>query len=184
MAFQNVIWVSLINTTAQPDSNDLSKTGGILGAYDADAISQQQIAAAGEGNGIKWASISSEEGGFGVGLSADNPNTHWNTIDYCIFGWGGDILPPKIYENGVLKFTFTFLPDASAIYSILVNDLGEIEYWAGATLVYTSLNLPSYPLFADCSLEAYGWRIKNAQIETGVSPPPPKIDHLMMMKLH
>ena len=184
MAWTPITWQDLINTIAAPDSNDLTKNAGVSGDWDADARSVQELASAAAGAGIRFEIMPALAGATGVGLSSSNPTPHWDTIDYCILQWAGDTPTLQIYELGVLVFDSGGM--TYELYEISINALGQIEYreLQTNTLLYTSLAPPSFPLFVDCSLDIYGWRINDVLIETGVVPPPAKIDHLMMMGVH
>ena len=181
MAWTPITWKDFVNTIASPDQNDLTKNAGVANAYDADAISVEQILSAVAGSGIRFYLTPGATGGIGCGLSADNPSRHWNTIDYCILQYGADLPTVIIYENGVTKWD-----SGGGVYTgyeIRINGSGQIEYveTGGNTLLYTSLILPTFPLFVDCSIDAYGLRVNNVMIEAGIIPVPAKVDHLMMM---
>lgn len=180
MAYQNLTWTSFRNTDAYPNPNDLRKISGVQGAYDADAVSSEQIASAAEGAGIKFSLSPWLSGGVACGLSADNPDANYDTIDFCIMRFAGDFPTLRIYENGVQVWDSGFPPPAPDVYTIQINAEGKIEYYIGDTLLYTSLNSPSFPLFADASIDVNGTRVSEAQINVGVAAAP---QHLMSMKV-
>lgn len=181
MAFEPVTWTDLVNCIASPDLNDLTKNAGVAGNWDAGAISSQQIALALEGTGIEFSLMP----GAAAGLSADNPDQDYQTIDFCIMKGWGDIFSAYIYENGVYIDTIGIYNK----YRILINASGQIEYWyydASTdtwTLFYTSLVSPSFPLFMDTSInqQTNPPQVYYALINTGVIA---KIDHLPLMGVH
>lgn len=159
MAWENVEWQDLVNVIAEPNSNDLRKNSGASFTWDAGARSLQQINSSAEGVGIEfWMADISGYCGVAAGLSADNPNQHYNTIDFCIRCIpGGESGNPftKVLEDGIEKFSFE---STFGFFKLLINSGGYIEYYAKElledpwTFLYTSINLPSYPLFMDTSL--------------------------------
>lgn len=185
MAWQPVSWIDLVNTSAAPNANDLSKVGGINGAYDADAISSQQIASAIAGAGFRLRTFLAVGGGFGFGLSHDNPDRHYNSIDFCFLQYLGDLPGLFILENGVEVWGDYPSDHSNELFEIKINAAGQIEYYAGGILLYTSAVAPIFPLFVDCSLDTYGLRLIGVEIETGFIPPVvEKIDHMMLTKIH
>ncbi len=175
MPFVALTWTSFRNTDAYPDADDLRKISGVANAYDADAVSAEQIASAVAGCGITFSLNPGVSGGVACGLSADNPDANYTTIDYCIMYYSGDMPITVIYENGVNKWASEF--QVWGGYKIIINASGQIEYYDTDTntLLYTSLTL-----FADASIDVYGTRVLNAMIDAGVV----KLDYLPLMGVH
>lgn len=181
MAFVPLIWTAFRNTEASAGGDDLRKISGVSGAWDADAVSSVQIAAASPGLGIQFGLWPLNV--VAAGLSHDNPNASYEGIDYLIMQWSGDLPTTQIYENGVLVW------DSGGVtynnYQIIINASGQIEYWETNTpaLLYTSLNAPSFPLFAVGKMSDVNifYRIYDALIDAGVIA---KIDHLPLMGVH
>lgn len=181
MPFVPLTWINFRNTQAYPDPNDLRKISGVSGAWDADAISSEQIAAAIEGCGIQFGLWPLNV--VAAGLSHDNPDAGYTGVDYLIMAWGGDLPATQIYENGVMVWDSGFPPPTVAVYQISINASGQIEYWFDDVLKYTSTSPPSFPLFAvgkmsDINIFA---RIYDAMINAGVVA---KVDHLPLMGVH
>ena len=181
MPFVPLTWTSFRNTQASPEGNDLRKISGVSGAWDADAVSSEQIASASPGLGIQfglWPLIV-----VAAGLSHDNPGASYEGVDYLIMAWGGDLPTTQIYENGILVYDTGFPPPTVAVYSIIINAAGQIEYWFDDVLKHTSLLAPSFPLFAVGKMSDVNifYRIYDAMIDAGVVA---KIDHLPLLGVH
>jgi|GEM_PF-6433529 len=181
MAFVPLIWTDFRNTVAIPNSNDLTKISGVQNAFDADAVSVLQIASAIAGAGLKFKLKQYATGGRAAGLSHDNPSAHYDTIDYCIVCWMGDLPAVYIYENGVFVFDAGGPPDEDAFYTITINAAGNIEYYVADVLKYTSLVAPTFPLFADASIDIKALGVFAAEIGVGAVV---KVDHLPLMGVH
>lgn len=181
MGFLPLTWTNFRNTDAYPKRNDLRKISGVEGEWDADAVSVEQIASAVEGYGITFTLEPETNYETFCGLSHDNPSAHWSTIDFCIDLFAGERPIVFIYENGVERLMVH--PFLHANFKIIINALGQIEYWETDTpsLLYTSLVAPTFPLFADASLCFYRTEIVDALIDAGVVA---KIDHLPLMGVH
>src|SRR3990170_4710638 len=152
MAFVPVEWSAFRNTDSYPNPGDLRKISGVEYAYDADAVSSQQIAAAAAGAGVRFGVLSGSAGGIACGLSHDNPSPHYSGIDYCIMRWADG--PPwvTIFEDGVAMWSVS--AGSLAYFAIVFNLLGQIEYWDAGdnVLLYVSTVAPVFPLFVDSSL--------------------------------
>ena len=181
MPFVPLNWTEFRNTIASPDPNDLTKNAGVQYAFDADAISAEQIASAIAGAGIKFKLKQYTVGGRAAGLSHDNPDADYTSIDYCIMCWRGDVPAVYIYENGTFVFDAGAPPGESSFYTVMINDAGAIEYYVADVLKYTSLVAPTFPLFADASIDVIALGVFDALIDVGVAA---KIDHLPLMGVH
>lgn len=181
MAFVPITWKHFRNTDAFPNSNDLRKISGVEGVNDADAISSEIIDSAVTNVGIKFTLGWCAGGVVACGLSHDNPNAGYLTIDYCMAYNSNGFAGLQCLENGVEVWSmwggFIFGPP----YRIVINAIGNIGYWAGDTWLYTSTVVPTFPLFADASISCYGTRIFDALIDVGVVA---KIDYLSLMGVH
>lgn len=186
--FSSVIWQDFVNTSYDVGNDALIKNAG-ASAFDADAISTQSITSAINGAGARfllWANIINV---VACGLSNGNPGQTLAAIDYafvCTQTGDGELI--SIQENGVQVWTsVTFDEYLNARYSILVNALGEIEYYVeasdgmggylAAVLLYTSLVAPTFPLIVDTALyeqNAFAG-IYIAEINEGGSVSPPEL---------
>ncbi len=166
--WESVIWTAFVNTAIGPNPNDLSKVSGVPNVFDADAISTQQIPSAITGAGISFLFRPAFTGGVAAGLSATNPDRKWQSINYCWMWWEGGLPALVIYENGVSKWSTGVMPGASAIYSIIINSGGNIEYSVDGVLKYTSSTAPAFPLFLECAMDVYGLRLQKAGINIGL----------------
>lgn len=163
-AYTNISWTSATNTTASPDSNDLTKTGGADGTWDSDAVSTLQFASKGPGKFIRWKCGQTNKQ-LMAGLSADDPDANFNTIDFAVHCRQDGKL--EVYENGTSKYgaggtgaTYT----TSDIISIELNSSGYPVYKKNGTTLYTSLTLATYPLRVDTSIKNSNAFIDDMQI--------------------
>ncbi len=186
----------MVNVTATPDPNDLKKTGGVNGLWDAGAISVEQILAAIKDAGCEFilGTLDGLDQIQACGLSEiENINNNYNTIDYCFYSFGSGYTV-QIYEHGLLRKTISILEaDRDYKFRILFNASGVIEYYRYLPstdtwqLEYTSTILPEFPLFVDTALknrdplDIYTSIIRDVLIDVGVVA---KIDHLPLMGVH
>lgn len=184
MPYDPITWIQLINCEAFGlPPNSLRKNAGGSGAFDAGAISQEQIAAATPGIGmICQFPFGTQNDYVFVGLSNTNPDQNYASIRYALF-WSGSIV--DIYELGVYKGSFAGIFTSATIFSIQINTLGQIEYCVDGVLQYTSTLTPTFPLFVDTSLYWYTpfARSQVDNVKIGSEVVAEKISHLMMMEI-
>lgn len=181
MPWEDVSWIDLVNCSATPNLNDLTKTGGVDGNWDAGARSVKEIASAVEGAGAEFHLFP----GSAVGLSADNPDAGFESIDFCIKKGWGDVYSTDVYENGVWKAEVVW----TSRNRIIFNTSGQLEFWGYNedfeewALYYTSTTLPTFPLFVDTSMPNFRFppNIQNVLINSVVVA---VVDHLPLMGLH
>jgi len=99
------------------------------------------------------------------GLSQDNPNASYSSIDFAIYlRTNGTI---GIYENGSSKGTFgTYTSGDTA--KVVVED-GNVSYYLGMNLIYSSSVAPVFPLFVDVSINTSGATIEEVHVESGTA---------------
>lgn len=124
-------------------SNTLEKLG-VGGAFNADAISVEQIAS---GDGYVEFTLPLADKDLSAGMSADDPDANFTGIDFSMyFSTIGQV---HIIENGTNLGVFnTYV--TNDVFRVEVIS-GTVYYKKNGTIFYTSLNAPSYPLFFDCS---------------------------------
>ena len=112
-----------------------------------------------EGNGYASFSPTSTNKWYMVGLSSDNTNASYYTIDFAAY-IGGSLL--HVYESGSYKGNFgTF----SVGDVIKVERIGnKIYYKKNDVIFYTSLKSSSGILLGDISISSAGTQIKNFHI--------------------
>lgn len=134
---------SLTLTNMSFASGVLTKTGGSNNVFDAQAFSSNQIAS----SGFVQFKPSQTNASFFIGLSADNADASFESIDYAMFCFNnGNLI---IYENGV-EITTVGTYATSDVLRIEVSG-GEVRYLQNGSVVYTSLVAPTFPLFMDSS---------------------------------
>lgn len=148
-----ITWTSATNTTAT--ANDLQKTGGVDGIWDADAISDTsyRISTFGAGRGMQFKCGQTNKQVM-AGLSADDPDANFNTLDFAIHCRQDAKL--EVYENGTSKYGASGTGaayTASDIISLELNPSNKIVYKKNGAILYTSTVTPSYPLWVDTSLK-------------------------------
>ncbi|NER16774.1 DUF6443 domain-containing protein [Spongiivirga citrea] len=95
-----------------------------------------------------------------VGLSVDNPDAHYNTINFAIYPRsGGEV---RVYENGSYKGSF----DTYVIGDVLrVERVGStIYYKKNNTTIYTSTISSTATLIGDVAFHSTGSSIKNLKV--------------------
>lgn len=163
--YTDASWTSLTNTTATPDANDLKKTGGADGTWDAGAISTQQFASKGPGKFVRWRCGQTDKQAM-VALSADNPDASYTGLDFAMMCAIDGTL--AVFENGTLKGSELSTYTASDILSIELNASGYPTYRKNGTILYTSLTAPSYPLWVDTSIKHSNIYVYDVQV-SGIS---------------
>lgn len=139
-----VTWKDMVGATVVDHS--LVKTG-TAAAWDAGAVSVQQIAANADG----WLEFTATETNLNrmIGFSDQNTSNHHNTIDFAIYLSAGRSL--YIYENGTSKATFLTSYNMGDMLRI-ERTAGVVRYYRNDILLYTSLVNSTTLLMADVSL--------------------------------
>lgn len=153
-----ITWTNLVNTTVSGDT--LTKTGGVADTWDAGATSTQTIAS-GDGN-VQITINDNILNGRMFGLNHNNTTAHHSDIDYAFyFAYGGEL---EIYENGTQRFTGQSYA-VNDTFKVAV-DSGVVKYYKNGALVYTSVQTPVYPLFADVSIHSTGGKFVGATLSS------------------
>lgn len=181
MPWENVSWTNLRNTTYDPVRLLLYKSSGVQYAYDADAVSSEQIAAAVEGQGTQFQLWTPSVGGVFCGLTHSNVDADYDTIDFALGAWGGDIPLLGAYYQGSLQADLGG-PSFDFILRLVFNASGQIDVVKNDVVVYTFTQLPTLPLFVDCSLSLRNIfsGVYAAKIFSVIA----KIDHLPLCGVH
>jgi len=97
-----------------------------------------------------------------MGLSKDNPNAHYNTIDYALYTQNNGKL--MVYENGSSKGTFqTYVPGDT----IRVERIGgSIYYKKNENILFISTVDQNIDLIGDMSIYTTGTSIGNVSLKT------------------
>lgn len=110
-----------------------------------------------------------------AGLSNGDPDPDYREIDYAIQAgpnYGNTVV---VYENAVQKATSPMLYSSGDLYRVSVES-GVIKYYQNGTLIYTSTQVPRYPLLFDTALYANGGQIRDAVIAGSLVYPSPPVD--------
>lgn len=159
----------VIRQVAQPDPTNLinganvlisgdnvTKNGGTNGAFDAGAVSSQQIAA---GDGFTQFQMLVGNN-MVAGLTHSFPTFAYTNIDFGFNPAGGQLY--IVEDNAVYGPVSTFTPSDVLKVSI---ESGVVLYRKNGTTVYTSLQAPIYPLFFAAAITAIGDGASNILIE-------------------
>jgi hypothetical protein len=169
---QLVEWTNLEGVTADNQLGYLKRTAGgygwNTGAYSSRAITKVDD----EVRGIS-ADCMRQDRRLMVGLShSPDVNHGYKTIDFAIYcDQDGGGRQPKIhvYESGRKIKTLAPLVSGETV-QIALNDDGAIAYYVDGELMYTSTKAPSFPLYADTSLENQNAELANAMWVANVAP--------------
>lgn len=148
-SFEDIWWISRTNTSASYPSDGigsaLSKSGGLINQFDADAISSKAIVGDGE---LKFR-FSFSNRLIAVGLTANDPDQNYTSMNYALLSEP----TVKVYELGVLK-TFSPAVSYSSSDELSIVRVGtQIEYRKNGTTFYTSQTPSTGPLFVDSSFK-------------------------------
>lgn len=139
-------WQSLTNTTAAASTNRLTKTAGSNGSWDADATSV--LAAASGDCSVEFRT--GQTNGYimvGLSLSTDDASASYTDIDFAIYPQSGGIL--SVYEKGASKGSFGTYAAGDLLK--VACESGVVKYYKNGSLIYTSSQIPLYPLGVDTS---------------------------------
>ena len=167
-----VEWTNLEGVTADNQLGYLKRTAGgsgwNKGAFSARAITKVDD----EVRGIS-ADCMRQDRRLMVGLShSPDVNHNYRSIDFAIYcDQDGGGRQPKIhvYESGSKIKTLAPLVSGETV-QIALNDDGAIAYYVDGELMYTSTKAPSFPLYADTSLENHDAELANAMWVANVAP--------------
>jgi hypothetical protein len=149
----DVIWTSLVRSAATGTS--LQKTSGCGSCFDAGAVSQQQIGAAGS---VSF-TVSAGNRQY-VGLGRDLTASTSYAIDYAFsFNTNGVF---EVREGNVYRKEGSYT--AADVFKIAV-DAGIVTYYKNGVLVYTSTVLATSPLAVDSSMSTIGATVSNVVLK-------------------
>src|SRR5713226_8021912 len=156
IAQTSVTWTNLVNASAS--GNTLTKTSGCGDcAYDAGAISQQQIDST--GGYIEFSPSPGKRLFAGLGNDLSSA-TDYNNINYAFNFWAsGDWDIREGWANNRASGTFV----AGDVFRVSVEN-GVVKYYKNGQLVYTSQVTPTYPLVLDTCLVSLNAAVNNAVI--------------------
>lgn len=152
---QNVTWTNAVGVNVA--SNSLTKTAAI-GWGNAGASSVQSIPS--EDGYVEF--TTNETNTYKMaGLSSGDSNQSYVDIDYALYPAAGAVL--QIYEKGVRIGTNYGSYSANDTFRVAVES-GVVKYYRNGVLLYTSAQVPVYPLLLDTALYSVNSTIINAKI--------------------
>ena len=150
---QDVTWMRLVNTTAP--SNDLTKSSGVAGGWDAGGVSTKVIVSA---SGYMEFTASTANHTLICGLANGDTNAGYPDVEFGIYLAAGSL---RVIESGnQLSFGSYAAGDQ---FRVSVDD-GLIRYWRNGTVFHTSPYPATLPLLVDTSLATLGAVIQDAVI--------------------
>ena len=158
-----VVWTR--TRGVQASGNDLTMTAP-RGWGNAGAVSSKVLAA---GDGFFELTASETSRARMIGFSSSDFDQSWRTLDFALYlSPLGDL---AVYERGLYR---------GSVGSYATNDVlrvavesGVVSYWNGGVLLYTSLEVPSFPLAVDTALYDPGATLTGVVVSGGWTLPPP-----------
>ena len=146
-----------VSSNVTASGNNLTKSGA--NSWNGGARSIQTI----NDNGSVYTVINETNKSRMFGLNFNNTTASYTDIDFAIYLVGNGTV--GVYENGSSKGTFGTYSSGDTARVEALN--GSIYYYINSTLIYSSLNTPSFPLFVDVSLNTNGATIENVMLISG-----------------
>ncbi len=141
----------------QPSGNDIIKTSGGA-SWEAGAVSYNQVS----DNGFVQTIVDETNTRRMFGLNIANTSASYQDIDFAMYLSNNGYI--YIYENGASKLA----PHGGRYYSgdtmQVAIESGVVKYYRNNDLVYTSLVVPSPPLYVDVSMVEEGATLRNINI--------------------
>ena len=156
-AEQRVEWTNLTNVAVR--GYGLMKTSGCNGCDDGTAVSRQMIRA---GDGYVEFTVGEPYTFWMAGLGQSDGNLHFNNIDFAFRFNAND--NADVLENGQYQGGDTFYAPGDRFRIAVVG--GRVRYMKNNNVVFTSRQIPRYPLVFEVALGTMGSSIRNARIET------------------
>jgi hypothetical protein len=138
-------WARLSGVSFDSGSGTLSKTAS-TGWGNGGGASSGSIASMGDGH-VQFEILALNGDRYMLGLSADDADDHYNTIDYAVYYAAGSIL---IYEDGVLQGGFG-AATVGDVYRV-AREGSNIVYYRNDTVMRTVATDPAAALFVDFSI--------------------------------
>lgn len=145
-----VTWVNLVGVEVIEGGN-LRKTAA--NAWDNGGATSKETIESGNG----WVEMKAVQMDFKMfGLSNGNSDSHYGDIDYAIYT---DMQNLLIYEKGAHIATVGTHTIGDVLKVAVEN--GVVKYYKNSELLYTSLQVPVYPLLLDVSIYSPGGILNN-----------------------
>ncbi len=116
------------------------------------------------GGYVELVTSGSNSRGYVLGLTNDNENDSWETIDYGIrFLSDGTV---RIWESGVNRGEVGTYAEGDTFRIFVLNDI--VYYYGKGELIYQSTVTPTYPLYVDASLYTVGAKLEDVYVVNGI----------------
>ncbi len=161
----NATWQNVTALTVT--GNTLTKTGGTNNVWDAGASSTQTIAS-GDGY-VEFTTVENTAYKMG-GFSSSDTTPSYVEMKYALYAAGDGhvyIIENAAFQNGGAAVG-TYV--AGDIFRVAIQK-GVVKYFKNGMLLFTSPNLPTYPLLFDSSFYSIGATLSNVHIGTGLVSP-------------
>jgi alpha-tubulin suppressor-like RCC1 family protein len=163
---ENVVWTNVVNAVALGDN--LTKSAGVTGAWDAGAASTRGIVS--QDGYVEW--VASETStNRRLGLSHGDSDQNYTDIDFTLLLYGGALY---VCETGVQHGPFgTYATGDHLRVSV---EGGVVTYRKNGALLYTSTVAPTFPLLVDTALQNVGATLTGVVLSgelVWVAVPPP-----------
>jgi hypothetical protein len=152
---EQVKWYSLANVVTTGLGNSLNKTSS-GGNWDGGAFSYNQV----NNNGYLEFTVTETNTARMIGLSNTNADNGYASIRYAIFLQNNATV--GIYENGTNRGNFGTYA-ASDVFRVSIEN-NVVKYYKNATAFYFSALVPSFPLYADASINTLGGTLSNVLV--------------------
>ena len=154
-AYEEVSWQTISGLTLTSGTNNIQKVSG-TNAWNAGGFSYNKV----EDGGFMQTVVNETNTNRMIGLNASNVNVSYTDIDYAFYLINGGGL--RIYENGTNKGTWGSYSSGDTLRISVVDN--EVRYIQNGNIVYTSLVLPTLPLFVDMSLNTVGATLEDIYV--------------------
>lgn len=153
----DVVWGNKVNVTAT--GNTLEKTGGVSGAWDAGAFSDNSIASGDADLEFSIYSITGMK--YMIGFSVGDTDQNYPDVDFGVHQDEGQIYA---FYQGALVFNGPLISIGDRIK--LAVESGSVVLYRNDMPIYTFASAASYPLGVDTSIFFTGNRIENVIIHS------------------
>ena len=152
---EEVRWSNLGNVVTTGSGNSLNKTTS-NNNWDGGAYSYNSIS----NNGYLEFTATETNTSRMIGLSNTNADNSYSSIKYAIYLQNNGTL--NVFETGINRGSFGSYA-ASDVFRVSVEN-NVVKYYRNGTVFYTSALVPSFPMYADVSINNVGGTITNALI--------------------
>ena len=150
----SVVWKNLSGMVVDPNNDNIISKSNASADWNSGAQSVQSYI--GGDVFLEWSMnyIDDSRGAEMIGLSYNHSTNSYTDIAFAIYTHENNVV--YVYENGADKGSkSTWDLSAGNVFRIEVVS-NVVKYYHNGTLIYTSLNTPVFPIYADCSFHSHG----------------------------